>query len=187
MGCSPYKFLGPHCGVVAGRVELLERLRPDKLLPATDEVPERFELGTLPYELMAGATAAVDFLAGLAPGDATTRRERLASSMAALAAHEDALRERVEAGLAGLPASTLHSRAARRTPTMLATFDGHDAGDIARGLAERGINAPAGTFYAYEPARRIGLGPDGGLRIGLAPYTDDADVDRLLDALRRTA
>jgi selenocysteine lyase/cysteine desulfurase len=66
---------------------------------------------------------------------------------------------------------------------VLATFDGHDAGEVARGLAAAGINAPAGTFYAYEPARRIGLGDAGGLRIGLAPYTDDADVDRLLEAL----
>jgi cysteine desulfurase family protein (TIGR01976 family) len=183
VGCSTYKFLGPHAGVVASRPELLERLRPDKLVPATDEVPERFELGTLPYELMAGATAAVEFLADLAPGAATTRRERLEASMAALEAYEDRLRERVEDGLRSLDGVTLHSRAALRTPTVLATFDRHDAGDVALHLATRGINAPAGTFYAYEPARRIGLGPDGGLRIGLAPYTDDSDVDRLLEAL----
>ena len=183
VGCSTYKFLGPHAGVVAGRPNLLERLRPDKLVPATDEVPERFELGTLPYELMAGATAAVEFLADLAPGPATTRGDRLAASMSALEAHEDRLRDRVEDGLRSLDGVTLHSRAARRTPTVLATFDGHDAGDVALHLATHGINAPAGTFYAYEPARRIGLGPDGGLRIGLAPYTDDSDVDRLLAAL----
>ena len=68
--CSPYKFLGPHCGALAGRPEILERLDPDKLLPSPDVVPEKFELGTLPYELMAGTTAAVDFLADLAPGAA---------------------------------------------------------------------------------------------------------------------
>jgi selenocysteine lyase/cysteine desulfurase len=168
---------------VAGRPELLEQLRPDKLMPATNQVPERFELGTLPYELMAGATAAVDFLADLAPGDAGTRRERLERSMAALEAHEDRLRERVESGLTVLPGVTLHSKAASRTPTVLATFEGRDSEDVARHLAEHDINAPAGTFYAYEPARRIGLGDDGGLRIGLAPYTDDSDVDRLLEAL----
>src|SRR3954452_16520976 len=67
--CSPYKFLGPHCGVLAGDVDLLESLRPDKLMPASDAVPERFELGTLPYELLAGTAAAVDFLAGLVPGE----------------------------------------------------------------------------------------------------------------------
>jgi selenocysteine lyase/cysteine desulfurase len=183
LGCSTYKFLGPHAGVVAARPELLERLRPDKLAPATDEVPERFELGTLPYELMAGATAAVEFLADLAPGGATTRRERLEASLAAVAGHEDRLRERVEDGLRGLPGVTLHSRAATRTPTVLVTFDGHDAESVSRHLATRGVNAPAGSFYAYEPAKRLGLGEAGGLRLGLAPYSDDSDVDRLLEAL----
>ena len=71
--CSPYKFMGPHCGVLAADPALLETLHPDKLLPSTDAVPERFELGTLPYELMAGTTAAVDFIAGLADAD-TERR-----------------------------------------------------------------------------------------------------------------
>ena len=71
--CSPYKFLGPHCGVLAGRVDLLQTLHPDKLLPSSDAVPERFELGTLPYELLAGTTAAVDFLATLA-GQAQDRK-----------------------------------------------------------------------------------------------------------------
>ena len=183
IGCSTYKFCGPHAGVIAGRPEVLERLHPDKLAPATDQVPERFELGTLPYELMAGAEAAVDFLADLAPGTAATRRDRLAASMAALERHEDRLRTRVEAGLAALEGVTLHSRAANRTPTVFATFAGHDADAVARALAQCDINAPAGTFYAYEPARRMGLGPQGGLRIGLAPYTDDSDVDRLLEAL----
>jgi cysteine desulfurase family protein (TIGR01976 family) len=183
VGCSTYKFLGPHAGVVAARPEILERLHPDKLRPATDRVPERFELGTLPYELMAGATAAVDFLADLAPGGATTRRARLEASMAALEAHEDRLRIRVEDGLTALGEVTLHSRAAVRTPTVLATFDGRVADDVSRHLATHGVNAPAGSFYAYEPARRLGLGEDGGLRIGLAPYSDDRDVDRLLEAL----
>ncbi|WP_007509334.1 cysteine desulfurase-like protein [Pseudofrankia saprophytica] len=187
--CSPYKFLGPHCGVTYGRPELLEQLSPDKLLPATDAVPERFELGTLPYELMAGTTAAVDFLAGLAPeavaaGTGTDRRARLVASMAALQAHEDVLRERIEAGLRELPGATLWSRAARRTPTLLTTLEGHDPQSIRAFLGERGVNAPAGSFYAYEASHRLGLGDTGGLRVGLAPYNDDGDVDRLLSGLR---
>ena len=180
--CSPYKFLGPHCGVVAARPEVLEPLRPDKLVPSSNEVPQRFELGTPAYELLAGVTAAVDFLAGLVPGEGS-RRERLVASFAAVEEHEDRLRARIEEHLLALPGVTLHSRAARRTPTLLATFAERDPQEVRRHLATRNVNAPAGSFYAYEAARRLGLGSEGGLRVGLAPYNDDRDVDRLLEAL----
>ncbi|MET9588601.1 cysteine desulfurase-like protein [Streptomyces sp. NPDC006539] len=181
--CSPYKFLGPHLGVLAGRPEMLETLRPDKLLPSTDAVPERFELGTLPYELLAGARAAVDFLAGLSPVSDGTRRERLIAAFAAIEAHEDALRARIEQGLAALGGITVHSRAALRTPTLLLTLADHSATAASQYLAEQGVDAPAGSFYALEASRRLGLGDEGGLRIGLAPYSSDEDVDRLLDSL----
>jgi cysteine desulfurase family protein (TIGR01976 family) len=180
--CSPYKFLGPHCGVLVADPALLEGLRPDKLLPATDEVPERFELGTLPYELLAGTTAAVDFLAGLAPGDGS-RRDRLVASNQALERHEDELRARIEAGLAGMPGVTVYSRASLRTPTLLFNLDGVSGQEIHAHLATVGVNAPAGSFYAYGPSRRLGLGDEGGVRVGLAPYNDAEDVDRLLTGL----
>ncbi|HEX4688106.1 MAG TPA: cysteine desulfurase-like protein [Nocardioides sp.] len=180
--CSPYKFLGPHCGVLAGRPDVLEPLRPEKLAPASDEIPARFELGTPAYELMAGVAAAVDFLAELVPAPGS-RRDRLASSLAGLAGHEDRLRERLEVAVAALPGVTLYSRAARRTPTLLATFDGRDLQDLRRHLASRNVNAPVGTFYAYEASRRLGLEATGALRMGLAPYTDDNDVERLVEGL----
>ena len=72
LACSPYKFFGPHLGVLVAAPRLLENLRPDKLLPSSDAVPERFELGTLPYELLAGVTAAVDFIADLDPATPPT-------------------------------------------------------------------------------------------------------------------
>jgi cysteine desulfurase family protein (TIGR01976 family) len=181
--CSPYKFLGPHCGAVVAAPEVLESLHPDKLLPATDEVPERFELGTLPYELMAGTAAAVDLLASAAPGEGT-RRERLVTSLDAIRDHEDALRQTIEAAVAVLPGVTLHSRARRRTPTLLMSLDGVDMDDAYRFLGERGVNAPAGSFYAIEASRHLGLGDAGALRIGLAPYNTADDVDRLLDGLQ---
>ncbi|MEU0494154.1 cysteine desulfurase-like protein [Mycobacterium sp. NPDC006124] len=180
--CSPYKFLGPHCGVVAGRRDVLAELRPAKLVPSTDRIPERFELGTLPYEVMAGATAAVDFLADMTAATGS-RRERLVASLEALEAHEEALRGRLELGLAALSGVTAHARAARRTPTLLVTFEGRDAAEVSATLAEQGVNAPAGSFYAYEASRLLGLGDAGGLRIGLAPYTTTDEVDRLLRAL----
>jgi selenocysteine lyase/cysteine desulfurase len=183
VACSPYKFFGPHCGALAATPELLGSLRPDKLVPSTDSVPERFELGTLPYELLAGVTAAVDVLAGLVAPEGS-RRDRLAASMAAVGEHELRLRERLEAELAALPGARLHSRALRRTPTILVTFEGHDVGVVSRFLADRGVNAPAGHFYALEAARALGLGDAGGLRVGVASYTTDGDVDRLVTGLQ---
>jgi cysteine desulfurase family protein (TIGR01976 family) len=181
--CSPYKFFGPHCGVLAASPELLDTVHPDKLLPSSDDVPERFELGTLPYELLAGTTAAVDFIADLA-GTIGERRQRILASMHAVDEHEDRLRQRIERGLGDLDGVTLHSRARRRTPTLLLTFEDRTAQDAYRFLGDLDINAPAGTFYAYEPARRLGL-DSGGLRVGLAPYTSDSDVDRLLEGLTK--
>ena len=185
--CSPYKFFGPHCGVLAADPALLAGIHPDKLLPSTDVVPERFELGTLPYETLAGVTAAVDFIAGLGalaggvPSRPTiSRRERLLISQRSVQAHEDALRDRLEAGLGALPGVTLYSRAAERTATSLVGFAGLPAASAADHLAERSILAPAGSFYALAASRHLGLGEDGALRIGLAPYSTTAEVDALL-------
>ncbi|MFE0653762.1 cysteine desulfurase-like protein [Streptomyces sp. NPDC059534] len=181
--CSPYKFLGPHCGVLAGAPELLETLRPDKLLPSPDNVPERFEFGTLPYEILAGVTAAVDFLAAMDPGAGSTRRERLAHSLGSLHRHEQALRARLEGGLAALgDAVTVHSKAADRTPTLLMAFEGRDAREAQVHLASRNVVAPAGSFYAHEPFTALKL-EDPALRLGLAPYTTADDVDRVLEGL----
>lgn len=179
--CSPYKFFGPHHGALVADPAFLEGLRPAKLLPSSDAVPERFELGTLPYEQLVGTTAAIDHLAGLLPGSGT-RRERLAASIAAAEEHEAGLQARIEKGLADLGA-TVYSRAAHRTSTLLFDLPGRPAADVAGHLAAAGINAPAGHFYALEASRHLGLGDTGAVRVGLAPYNDDADVDRLLAGL----
>ncbi|HEY5822418.1 MAG TPA: cysteine desulfurase-like protein [Propionibacteriaceae bacterium] len=179
--CSPYKFLGPHHGVLAASPALLETLRPDKLLPASDAVPERFELGTLPYEVLAGTTAAIDYLAGVVPG-VGSRRERLRRSLAAVEEHEVGLQRDVEAGLEARGA-TLYSRAASRTSTLLFDLPGRSAAEVAEQLAVAGVNAPAGSFYALEASRHLGLGDQGAVRVGIALYNDRVDVERLLAAL----
>ncbi len=183
---SPYKFLGPHLGTVVADPDLLDTLRPDKLLPSDDAVPERFELGTLPYELLAGVIATVDFLAGLLPNDGP-RRQRILTSMARLESYEDSLRARLEDGLADCVGVVLYGHAEHRTPTLLFSLANMPSGQVARELAERGINAPAGSFYAIEPSRRLGLDTPGAIRAGIAPYTDAHDVDRLLTAIRELA
>jgi cysteine desulfurase family protein (TIGR01976 family) len=182
--CSSYKFMGPHCGVLAADPALLETLHPDKLLPSTDAVPERFELGTLPYELMAGTTAAVDFIATFDDtGAGSTRRERIELGMKAVHAHERALLDVLEPALRAMNGVTVHSNARSRTPTLLFTVAGRDPQEIRGRLAERGVNAPAGHFYAIECSRHLGLGDSGGVRVGLAPYTSADDIDRLITGL----
>ncbi|WP_235534883.1 cysteine desulfurase-like protein [Nocardioides sp. Soil777] len=173
LACSPYKFFGPHLGAVAADPALLERQRPDKLLPSSDAVPERFELGTLPYELLAGVTAAVEFAEDW--------------GMAAVAAHERALLDHLLDGLGRIGRVTVHGRPARRTPTVLVNVDGLEPGVVSERLAARGVAAPAGSFYALEASRHAGLGDAGGVRIGLAAYTTADEVDRLLTALDAVA
>ena len=182
--CSPYKFCGPHCGVLVASPALLETLDPDKLLPSANTVPERFELGTPAYELMAGTTAAVDFLAGLGGPSEAPRRARLEQSFAAIGEHEDALRRVIEVGLADDPRITVYSRARYRTPTLLFTVEGIQSRDVSARLGQLNINVPASNFYAIEASRHLGLGEAGGVRVGLAPYSSAEDVDRLLAGLR---
>jgi cysteine desulfurase family protein (TIGR01976 family) len=181
--CSPYKFLGPHFGVLASRPELLETIEPDKLLPSTNRVPERFEFGTLPYEFLAGASAAVDFIAELAPVPSGNRRDDLRAAFEAIEHHESSLLRRLEDGLAAMNGVTVYSRAADRTPTILLTIEGRDTADAYRFLAALGVDAPSGSFYALEASRWLGLGDSGGLRVGLAPYSNAEDIDRLLTGL----
>ncbi len=182
-GCSPYKFFGPHIGVMSAKPELLESLHPDKLLPSTEVVPERFELGTLQYELLAGITAAVDFIAAMDPDSKGSRRERIVSSMGAAEVHEHALSHRLRSGLEQMENVTIYSNARSKTPTELFSLAGVDSQKIYLELAGKKINAPAGNFYAIECSRHLGLGEEGAVRAGLAPYNTEEEIDRLLNAL----
>jgi cysteine desulfurase family protein (TIGR01976 family) len=185
--CSPYKFFGPHLGVLAADPTLLELVQPDKLLPSSDAVPERFELGTLPYELLAGVTACVDFIADLAPGSAVERRGRVLESMQRVETYEDLLFERLLSGLDAVDGVRRYGRPARRTPTVLFDVAGRTAREVYEGLAARGVNAPASSFYALEASRWLGLGDGGAVRAGLAPYTSEDDVDRLVAGVAELA
>jgi selenocysteine lyase/cysteine desulfurase len=162
---------------------LLETLWPDKLLPSSDEVPGRFERGTLPFADLAGVAAAVGHLAGLAGPGTGARRERILASMAAVEAHESALFARLLGGLAGMGHVTLYGKAARRAPTAFFAVAGMTPRAVAGYLAERGINVWNGDNYAYELCGVLGLRPAGAVRAGLVHYNDASDVDRLLTAV----
>jgi cysteine desulfurase family protein (TIGR01976 family) len=182
---SAYKWSGPHVSALVADPALLATLRPDKLAPSPDAVPDRFELGTLPFADLAGVTAAVDHVAGLAGGadPGASRRERVLSSMAAVADYEAALFAHLLGGLASMSHVTLHGKAVRRAPTAFFSVAGVTPRGVAESLALRGINVWSGNNYAVELCRALGLGPGGAVRAGLVHYNDDTDVDRLLAAI----
>jgi cysteine desulfurase family protein (TIGR01976 family) len=167
--CSPYKFCGPHLGLAFGRADLLERLDPYKVRPADDEpLGHRFETGTLAHELLAGFTAAVDYLGSL--------------GWEGPSAHERELGQRF---LDGLPESCrLYGPATMegRVPTFAFTVAGRTPAEVATELGAKGIAVWHGNYYAVEVMERLGLA-DGAVRVGIAHYNTAGEVDRLLAEL----
>jgi cysteine desulfurase family protein (TIGR01976 family) len=181
---SAYKWSGPHIGTVIADPALLETLRPDKLVPSPDEVPERFELGTPPFADLAGVAAAVDHLAGLDDAATGTRRERILASMATVDRYEQELFGVLLGGLDAMGHVTTYGKAARRTATAYFTVAGHAPQQVAEHLADRRINVWAGHNYAWELTGVLGIRDSGSaVRAGLVHYNDADDVSRLLQAV----
>ena len=181
---SAYKWSGPHVGAVIASPALLGSLRPDKLVPSPDTVPERFELGTPPFADLAGVTAAVDHLAGLDDAATGSRRERIAASMAAAEQHEQRLFGVLLGGLDGMRHVTTYGKAVRRTATAYFTVAGHTPQQVAGHLASRRINVWNGDNYAWELTGVLGIRDAGSaVRAGLVHYNDESDVGRLLEVV----
>jgi cysteine desulfurase family protein (TIGR01976 family) len=182
---SAYKWSGPHVGAVVADPALLATLQPDKLAPAPDAGPDRFEQGTLPFADLAGVTAAVEHLASLAAPDAgASRRERILASMAAAEAYEQELFRVLLGGLDAMEHVTTYGKAARRTATAYFNLAGRTPGQVAEHLATREINVWDGDNYAWELAGVLGVRDGGGgVRAGLVHYNDRSDVGRLLEAV----
>jgi len=181
---SAYKWSGPHIGALIANPALLDTLHTDKLEPAPDEVPERFEYGTPPFADLAGVEAAVEHLAGLDDAGAGTRRQRILTSMAAAEAHEQRLFSELLGGLDAMQHVTTYGKAARRTATAYFTVAGKTPRQVAEHLASRHVNVWNGDNYAWEPAGALGIRESGSaVRAGLVHYNDASDVTRLLDAV----
>jgi cysteine desulfurase family protein (TIGR01976 family) len=173
LACSAYKWFGPHIGVLCARPEVLEELRPDKLRPSSDSVPDRWELGTLPFEALAGVAAAAEYVRSLDWGD--------------IRAHEDSLLASTLEGLGAIEGVTLYGRALDRTPTVMFNVAGRSARDVAAALAEREIAVWSGNYYAWELEQHLGLVPEGAVRAGFVHYNDPSDASRLVDAVGELA
>jgi cysteine desulfurase family protein (TIGR01976 family) len=186
LACSPYKFFGPHLGVLWGRRDLLERLPAYKVRPAPDTGPGRWMTGTPSFEAFAGTHAAVDYLAGLGTG--ADRRAALAAGYAAIREHEIALAAQFLDGLVRLPAWRVWGiadpdRFGERVSTFGLTHRTRPAAEVASLLGALGLFVWSGHFYAQGLVERVGLAPAGMLRIGFLHYNTAEEVARTLDAL----
>lgn len=196
LACSPYKFYGPHSGVLWGRRTLLETMDVPKVAPAPNTPPDRLESGTANAEAMGGTTAAVDFLASLADGDSPTatdrgsRADRLDRAYHDLEQHEGALFARLWEGLSRIRAVRLYGPppAPARAPTVSFTVERVPAREVSRRLAEEAACFLSyGDFYAATVVDRLGQRPHGLVRAGISCYTTAEEIDRLVDGVSRIA
>jgi cysteine desulfurase family protein (TIGR01976 family) len=185
--CSAYKLFGPHAGMVTAAPSLLQTLRPLKLAPASEEVPDRFEWGTPAFELLAGINAAVEWIAGLSTSSGS-RAERAHQALEAVETRLDELLRRALNGLEAIPGVRLLGGARRRTSTISFTVPGHAPAEVSSRLAAKGIAVWDGDNYAFELMRRFGLYDTGGaVRASIVLYNDEADVDRLVETISELA
>jgi cysteine desulfurase family protein (TIGR01976 family) len=185
LACSAYKFYGPHIGVLYGRYDLLQSLDVPKLQPAPVEPPEHLETGTQVHEGIVGAAAAVKFLASLADG--ATTREKLRNAFTGLHLRGDELFRKLWDGLQSIDGVTVFGPDpdSPRTPTVSFIVGDIPSIDVARSLAQRGIFASHGDFYAQTVAERLGKSEQGLVRAGCACYTTNEEIERLLSGVRK--
>lgn len=187
LGCSAYKFYGPHVGIIFGREQLLNALDVPKLDPAPEHAPDRMEPGTQNHEGIIGAAAAVEFLASL--GSGSTRRARLESAFQQFHTDGMQLLRRLWDGLGEIPGITRFGPHPERprTPTVSFAVAGVRSEDVARALAARGLFVSNGDFYASTVVGLLGHSEDGLVRIGASCYTTMDEIERLLVALAEVA
>jgi cysteine desulfurase family protein (TIGR01976 family) len=187
LGCSAYKFYGPHIGALWGKRDVIESLDAPRLDPAPQESPERLETGTQNHEGIVGAAAAVDFLASLASGPRTkTRRESLQATFGKLHERGELLLAKLWSSLEAIDGLTLYGPkpGTPRTPTLSFTLKGKTTDEVAIALAKKGVFVSNGDFYAATVVERLGLLPHGLVRVGCSCYTSEHEVDRLIEGVR---
>ncbi|MEO2019847.1 MAG: cysteine desulfurase-like protein [Fuerstiella sp.] len=193
LACSAYKFFGPHVGMLWGRRPLLEELTAYKLRPASNALPDKWMTGTQNHECIAGTLAAIDYLATLgrtvADDESLPRRAALKQAYQAITEYEQQLIWHLIDGLRSLESFRLWGiadphRATERLPTISITHARRTPAEIAEELGRQGLFVWHGNYYALPLTERLGLEPDGMIRVGIVHYNTLAEVDRLLAALR---
>jgi len=203
LACSTYKFFGLHMGVLYGKREHLARIRPYKVRPNTNAIPNCWEWGTLNHECIAGITACVEYIASLGgsmpqhSGAAKTgnsgRRAAIESAYTVIHQHERVLLERMATGLKRIPGLKIYGITDpaffdQRCATFAVRIDGFTPLELATQLGERGFFTWDGNYYAISVTEHFDVEKSGGfLRIGLVHYNTIEEVDAFLLALREIA
>ncbi|MFK7845686.1 MAG: cysteine desulfurase-like protein [Rhodothermales bacterium] len=189
LACSAYKFYGPHVGILYGKHALIEALDVARLVPAPNQNAERLETGTQNHEGIAGAAAAVNFLANLHPDVTLDRRLRLSLVYEELErrAHEQV--SKLWNGLHQIDGVKVYGPAldVARTSTLSFTVAGISSEKVTALLADEGLFTSHGDFYATTVVQRLGLSEDGLVRAGCACYTTDEEIDRLVAGVQKVA
>lgn len=188
LACSAYKFFGPHVGVLWGRRGRLDEVEAYRVRPAGAALPGKWETGTQSHEGIAGVRAAIGYLASL--GEGAGRRACLVDAFDRIAAWETQLAERMLAAFEAVPGLrvlgiTDPGRFDERVPTFGVVHEQVPAEQIAMRLGGEGIFTWSGHFYAVELTERLGLEPEGMLRVGALHYNTLEEVDRLGESLGR--
>jgi cysteine desulfurase family protein (TIGR01976 family) len=184
LACSAYKFYGPHIGILFGRKELLQKIDFPKLKPAPDYAPENAETGTQSHESIAGAAAAVNFLASLSEGN--SRREKLQNTFNEIHARKMDLFKQLCDGLSAINGIRLYGQPpeGKRTPTLAFTYKNVDSEEVSKKLAERGVFTSHGDFYAQTVIEKLGLEKQGLVRVGCACYTTQEEIERVIEGVK---
>ena len=187
---SAYKWFGPHMGILWGRTERLKETFGYKVRPVGEDLPHKFETGTLSHECMAGCLGAVEYLASLGTGD--SRRQQLVTAWKSMESYEQSLTQQLIDGISGIKglkvrgitsANAVH----RRVPTVSFTVEGVLPVTLAKHFAGENMFVWSGHNYALEPVNRMGLMDKGGvLRVGLAHYNTQDEVSRFISSLKAT-
>jgi cysteine desulfurase family protein (TIGR01976 family) len=191
--CSAYKFFGPHMGILWGRRDVIDALKPYKCRCSSNILPERFELGTPQIELMAGLMATIDYFAdlGAAAGEGGSRRERIAKAFEVSIAYENALARQLIEGLSDIEGLIIHGitdpeRLAERVPTISFTVEGIGPETIVRQMNAENIFLWSGHNYAWEVVHQLGIPAEQGVvRIGIAHYNTAAEIEETLESVHR--
>lgn len=184
--CSAYKFYGPHVGILYCKEGLLDSLPTDRLRTAYQKAPYSIETGTPNHAALAGVSAAIDFIGNFGSGD--SYREKLVSGMRFIQKREGALVQRLYEGLSDNPKIKIYGPPLKglRAPTLAFTFEGKTASEVCQFLAQKGICAWDGHFYAIRATEVLGLLEKGGVtRMGMAIYNTEEEIDRTIEILSK--